>query len=109
MHSCVGSHLLDVSERNKTPALASCANDLGFWVKALGEVLVHAAVSSWTHLRVTLVQQHAIQTLRFKAARPLVTWLAVALGDLGDVSRVNLHSSNWFVDLQINQKNSALS
>lgn len=55
IHYFCGSHLLDVSERNETPALASCANDLGLRVEALGEVLVHAAVSSRTHLRVTLV------------------------------------------------------
>lgn len=63
IQSCVNSHLLNISERNEAPALASCANDLGLRVEALGEVLVHAAVSSRTHLRVTLVQQHAIQAL----------------------------------------------
>lgn len=96
----MGSYLLDVSERNKTPALASCTNYLSLRIEALCEILVHAAVSSRTHLRVTLIQQHAIQTLRFKTAGPLVTWFTVAFGDLRDVSCVNLHTPNWFVDLQ---------
>lgn len=54
------SNLLDVSQSEEAPALAGCADGFGLWIEALGEVLVHATLSSWTDLRMALVQQHAV-------------------------------------------------
>lgn len=48
----------------------------------------------------TLVLQHAVQTLGLEAARPLVCRLAVTLGDLGDVRGVDLNLTEGFVDLK---------
>jgi len=50
-------------------------------------------------LRVTLVLQHAVQTLRVEAARVLVCWSAVASWDLRQVSYVHLHFPHRFVGL----------
>lgn len=92
-------HLLDVSQGHQAPAFARRLDDLGFRVEPLGEVLVAAELPAGTHLGVALVLQHAVQTLRLEPARPLVRWLAVALGDLRDVCRVDLDLPNGLVDL----------
>lgn len=92
-------HLLDVSQGHQPPAFAGRLDDLGFRVEALGEVLVAAELPAGTHLRVALVLQHSVQTLRLEAARPLVRRLAVALGDLEDVGRVDLDLADGLVDL----------
>lgn len=55
--------LLDVPQRDESPAFARSLDDLGLGVKALGEVLVAAAIATGTHLRVALVLQHAVKTL----------------------------------------------
>lgn len=66
------AHLLDVPQGNEPPAFSRGLDDLGVWVEPLGEVLVAAALPAGTYLRVALVLQHAVQTLRLEAARPLV-------------------------------------
>lgn len=97
---CFLSDLLDVPQCDQPPAFARSLDDLGVGVAALGEVLVAAAIAAGAHLRVALILQHAVQTLRLEATRPLVWRLAVALGDLGDVGRKHLNLPNWLVDLE---------
>ena len=65
------AHLLDVPQRDQAPALPGRLDDLGLGVEAFGEVLVTAAHPAGTHLRVALVLQHAVQTLRLKPTRPV--------------------------------------
>lgn len=99
-HKNASPHLFDVPQRHQAPALAGGLDDLGVWVETLGEVLVAAALPAGTHLGVTLVLQHAVETLRLEPARPLICGLAVALWDLGDVCSVDLNLTNRFVDLR---------
>lgn len=103
------THLLDVFQGEEAPALASRTDDLGVGVLALGEVLVVAALTGWAHLRVALVQEHAVQALRLEVARPLVRRLAVTLGDLGHVCRVHLHPPVRLVDLRNGREGPRLS
>lgn len=56
-----------------------------------------------------LVLQHAVQTLRLEAARPLVRRLAVALGDLGDVGGEDLNLPHRFVDLEPQKRRDAFT
>lgn len=94
------SDLLDVSQSDEAPALAGRFDDLGIRVEALGEVLIAAALAAGTHLRVTLVLQHSVQTLRLEATWPLVRRLAVTLWDLRDVRRVDLNLPHRLVHLE---------
>lgn len=95
------TYFLNVPQRNQSPAFACGADDLGLGVEAFGEVLVLASLSSRTHLRMALVQQHSVQTLRLKAAGPLSWRLTVTLGDLRDVCGVHLHSPTRLVHLKV--------
>lgn len=92
--------LSDVPLGNQAPSLAVCPDDLGLGVLALGEALVLAELPGRAHLRVALKHQHPVQTLRVEATRALVRGLAVALGDLRNVSRVDLHFPVRLVHLQ---------
>ena len=93
-------HLPDVPLGHQAPALAVRPDDLGLGVLALGEALVLAGLPRGADLRVALEHEHAVQTLRVRAARVLVGGLAVALGDLRDVRRVDLHLPVGFVHLR---------
>ena len=52
-----------------------------------------------TNLWMTLVLQHAVETLRVEAARMLVCWSAVASWDFWQVGYVHLHLPHRFVGL----------
>lgn len=95
------SHLLQVLFGLQAPPSAAGLDDLSVGVKAFGEALVVAAVPSGTDLRVTLVLQHAIQTLRVLTARPLICGFTVAAGDLGEIGDVHLHLANRLIGLTL--------
>ncbi len=97
------TYFLNVSQWHQAPAFACSADDLGLGVETFGEVLVLAAVCSRTHLRMALVQQHAVQTLGLKAAGAHVWRLTVTLGDLRDVCGVDLYSPTRLIRLTKNK------
>lgn len=96
----LSSYLLDFPQRDQAPAFARRFDDLCLWVEAFGEVLVTAALPAGTHLRVALVLQHSVQTLRVKATRPLDWRLAVTLRDLRNICGVDLNPTEGFVNLR---------
>lgn len=94
------SHLLQVLFGLQAPSSAAGLDDFTIRIQTFGEALVLAAVPSGTDLRMTLVLQHAVQTLRVLTAWPLVCGFTVAAGDLGEIGDVHLHLANRLIGLR---------
>lgn len=94
------SYLPDIVDATEPPAARQRPEDLHRSVLALGKALVLAPLSCRTDLRVALVHQHAVDTLRVHAARVLVRGLAVTARDLRQVRGHDLHSPYRPVDLE---------
>lgn len=118
-------YLLDVMDAAKAPTPGQRPEDLHLAVLALGEGLVQAPITCRTHLqgtsislidwdwslrclfiqaatsylRVTLVQQHAVNALRVHPTWTLVSGLAVAAGDLWEVGTKDLNLSDRAIHL----------
>lgn len=94
------SHLLQVLFGLQAPPSAIGLDDFSVGVQAFGEALIVAAIPSLTDLRVTLVLQHAVQTLRVLTARPLICGFTIAARDLREVRHVHLHLANRLIGLK---------
>lgn len=92
-------YLFDASFGSEAPSSPLGFDDLCIGVQPLCKALVLTAVPSRTHLRVTLILWHPVQTLRLQATRVLITRLAVTAGDLRQVSHLDLHLPYDFVGL----------
>lgn len=92
----------------EAPATRLRLDHLHFWILPFVEALVEAALSGGTHLRVTLVLQRPVHTLRLLRARAFVSRLAVAMWDLGQVSHKHLHLSYGLVTLSRGERYTGL-
>lgn len=57
------THLFNIVHAAQTPASGQGPEDLHLTALAFGEALVQAALACGTHLRMALVQQHAVDAL----------------------------------------------